>query len=466
MSTQLPEEVEPGVSSWPHDQAAAPPQPADATPAEPLPDQPQAAESPPAAIEHPAAETGPAMAMFEPAAGTESQAGAAPEGEIAPEADGDADGEPAAARPLTGQVTYIFAYDIAYDMARQPVQQLLGQPARPPQIPVDRRIPAGAFFYRPQTFVLPSQRRQGPGGMEIEIARTVAVYPVGSVSISFHLSFSVRSVDELAGFRDLRVEGTDLAAEARGLAEQARHELLPLLIAPVEAIGEEEAYTAFCIDSASMRAGEPDFVAADWVHDNRRRVAALLLDDNPELLSDQEVTDTLRHGLTYYRHDLVLMDWDAALVIDERRNFEQVLMAMELANVQLAELQAYDHILDDVLEQSYRNVLNRRRGRLQLGPTLSRLRELGLDLSRLSDELSNSAKFFGDWHLARVYQRLSVLFHLGDWHSVVDSKLDALDKLYHTLRQDQINRWMMILEATIVLLFILDVILILLGVMK
>jgi hypothetical protein len=462
MPTELPDEVEPGVSAGPSARPAAPPtvHNAPVAPAEPRLGEPQS----------PAAQPPPEDRLPEapPQAAPDREIDAEPSPKAAADVatQPDADFAEPPAGPLTGQVTYIFAYDVAYDMSRQPIEHLLGCRPAEPQVPADRRIPAGAFFYRPRTFVLPSRRRQGPGGAEVEIARSVAVYPVGSISILFHVPFRVAGIDELAALRDLRVEGTDLAAEARSLAEQAKQELLALLIAPVEVLGEEEAYTVFCLDSASLRAVDPGFVASDWVHDNRRRVAALLLDDNPELLSDQEVTDTVRHALTYYRHDLALMDWDAALVIDERRNFEQVLIAMELANVQLAELQAYDHILDDVLEQSYRNVLIRGGRRLQLGPTLSRLRELALDLSRLSDELSNAAKFFGDWHLARVYQRLSVLFHLNDWRSAVDRKLDALDKLYHTLRQDQINRWMMILEATIVLLFVLDLVLILLDVLK
>ena len=35
------------------------------------------------------------------------------------------------------------------------------------------------------------------------------------------------------------------------------------------------------------------------------------------------------------------------------------------------------------------------------------LREIRVDFARLSDELTNITKFFGDWHLARIYQGLS-----------------------------------------------------------
>ena len=84
------------------------------------------------------------------------------------------------------------------------------------------------------------------------------------------------------------------------------------------------------------------------------------------------------------------------------------------------------------------------------------LREIRVDLARLSDELSNITKFFGDWHLARIYQALSDRFHLSDWHRTIDQKLKTLDDLYQILRADQNTRWMLMLELTIVLLFIVD----------
>ena len=77
--------------------------------------------------------------------------------------------------------------------------------------------------------------------------------------------------------------------------------------------------------------------------------------------------------------------------------------------------------------------------------------------------MSNITKFFGDWHLARIYENVSARFHLGDWHRVIDEKVKMLDNLYQLLQHDRINRWMLILETTIVLLFIIDLILLFMG---
>ena len=91
------------------------------------------------------------------------------------------------------------------------------------------------------------------------------------------------------------------------------------------------------------------------------------------------------------------------------------------------------------------------------------LREIRLDLAHFSDELSNITKFFGDWHLARIYENISARFHLGDWHRSIDEKLKTLDDLYQFLSQDRINNWMLTLEITIVLLFVIDLVLLVIG---
>jgi len=218
----------------------------------------------------------------------------------------------------------------------------------------------------------------------------------------------------------------------------------------------------FCIESPLLTEEATTLGAETWWRANRRAVASLLTQEpDVDHLSKQEADESTGRFLSYYEHDLVVVDWDAALIIDERQNFEETLYVMELANLQLAELEAYDRILDDALERAYRDLVTthgRRRSEV-----LRELREIRVDLARLSDELSNITKFFGDWHLARIYSTVAARFHLADWHRAIDRKLETLDNLYEILEHDRNNRWMLVLEITIVFLFMIDLALLLLG---
>ncbi len=360
----------------------------------------------------------------------------------------------------TGEVVFIYAFDVAYDMVRQPVKELLGQPVAQFSVDASKRSPRQLSFYRPQMVRLAPQERIGPLG-PVRVHRTIKLLPIGAISITVHVPFDVQNLAELVVFHDLQFSNGSLHEEVKRLAEQVRNELRPFYIRPVEPLSEEEAYTVFCFQTPAAKI--PDFRAEDWLACHRREVASLLTQEHDvQRLSDQEVEESTGRFLSYYHEDIVVADWDAAVLVDEPRNFEETLYIMELANVQLAELEAYDRLLDDALERSYRD-LSHQPAQRRAKDVMRELREIRVDMTRLSDELSNISKFSGDWHLSRIYQALSLRFHLSEWHRGIDEKLHTLDGLYQLLKSDQNNRWMLILEITIVLLFVVDLVLLFVG---
>lgn len=355
----------------------------------------------------------------------------------------------------------MYAFDIAYEMLRSPVTELLGHPVAQFSVDASKRGPKQMFFYRPQMVRLPPLERVGPHG-PLRVERIVKILPVGAVSITVRVPFAVQELKQLVGFHDLQFSTGSLHDEVRHLANEVRKELAARCARPVEQLAEEEAFTVFCIESPLLGNTGESLSAEAWLKLHRREVACLLTqegDGHP--LSEQEAEESTDRHLSYYQRDLVVIDWDAALVIDEPRNFDETLYAMELANLQLAELEAYDRILDEALERSYRD-LGRQSPRRR-GHVLRELREIRIDLARFSDELSNITKFFGDWHVARVYENISARFHLSDWHRTIDEKLKTLDNLYQLLQHDQTNRWMLMLEITIVFLFVIDLIILAVG---
>lgn len=363
-----------------------------------------------------------------------------------------------------GEVTFIYAFDLGYEMKPEPIQRLLGQQMAQFAADMSKPAPRQPFFYRPQMVQLPPLERIGPSGL-VRVLRTVKLFPAGVVSLTIRVPFEVSRLVDLVPYHNLNLSNHSVHEEARQLAEELRLELLPHLIRPVPHLGAAEAYTVFCLQAPPRASDAPRFDAEAWLKAEHRTVAALLTEE-PDMawLSNQEAEESTSRYLSYYGCDLVVLDWDAALLVDEPRNFEEILHVIELANVQIEELAAYDRILDEVLERSYRDL--GQRGLRSKRDVLRELREFRIDMTRFSDELSNITKFFGDWHLARLYQSLSARFHLADWHRSIDEKLKTLDDLYQLHKQDQNNRLMLILEAMIVVMFILDLIVLVVGFAK
>jgi len=364
-------------------------------------------------------------------------------------------------KSYSGEVVYIYSFDVAYDMPRVTIDKLMGQQVAEFVVDSSKRSPRYLFMHRPQMVRLPPMERIGPAG-PMRMSRTIKLLPVGAVSITVRVPFQVSRIEDLVSYHDLQFSNGSLHEEVRQLAEEIRRELAPYCVRPAVDVGEEEAYTVFCIQSPLVLEDGTTTRAEMWLKSNRREVASLLTQE-PDIdhLSKQEADESTGRFLSYYEHDLVVVDWDAALIIDLESNFEETLYVMELANLQLTELEAYDRLLDDALDRAYRDLGTRPwRGRSVI---LKELREIRIDLARFSDELSNITKFFGDWHLARLYENVAARFHLADWHRSLDDKLRTLDNMYQLLHHDYNNRWMLILEVTIVFLFIVDLVVLVMG---
>ncbi len=360
-----------------------------------------------------------------------------------------------------GEVIYIYAFDIAYDMKRERLQTLLGQPVSNYSIGPSKRSPKQVLFYRTQMVILPTEQRQSMYGT-VTILKRIKLFNIGAISIQVRVPFTVSRVEDLVAYHELKFDGTSLADEIYELAESVKNELGPYCIRPVQRISQSEHYTVFCFYETPETMAHTMPKTEDWLKTNRRQVAALLTEEpNAANLSEQEVNESTDQYLAYYKDDLVVVDWDAALIIAKPGSFDDVLHIMELASVQLVEVAAYDRILDGSLETAYRDLVQ---WHLRIRrETQQNLREIRIDMARLNDELSNITKFFGDWYLAKIYQQISSRFHLTDWHKIIQDKLKTLGDLYNLIQQDWVNFWMVILETTIVLLFIIDLIILLMG---
>ncbi|HMO25893.1 MAG TPA: hypothetical protein PKB10_06450, partial [Tepidisphaeraceae bacterium] len=109
---------------------------------------------------------------------------------------------PVQATRLTGKVNYMFAFDLAYEVLRSPIPQLLGQPLAQFAVDISKRTPRHLFFYRPQMVRLPPVEKIGPNGL-LRMERTVKIMPVGAVSITISIPFSVERLEDLVAFHDL-----------------------------------------------------------------------------------------------------------------------------------------------------------------------------------------------------------------------------------------------------------------------
>jgi len=356
---------------------------------------------------------------------------------------------------MKGEVVYLYAFDVANEIVTPRVQEILSEKPFPFEIRMDRTLPKDMPLYKPLAIEpqpLPTRLHGAP------VRLLIRVYDVGVVTVMMRVAFETGALAGLMPFHNPRLEnGLTLDAVALRLCTEVCHSLKDLLVGRTEFPPPPEAYTVFCLTDL---AGVTD--VNRWLGEQRREVAGLLTETAAYHLSEAQVAEVLRIQRSFENTDLAVIDWDAALVVDLAGYVDDVLYALELANLQLEEFRVMDRRLDAYLDRAYED-LDRRHLPLfgRASKTLHHLRRFRVDVAKLTDEVTHITKFFGDWHLARIYLGARDRFYLDQWRASVEQRLAQLDKLYSVVHAEVNEKRMLWLEVIIVIFFALDLLILL-----
>lgn len=355
---------------------------------------------------------------------------------------------------LRGEVVYFYAFDVANEIRLDRAAELLSGRSAPFIIRTDRPTPRSVPLSRPLAVEPPAMTVQMSGA---PIRLLVRVYDVGVVSVTVRVAFASEALAALVPFHTPTLDdGCRLDALARQECDAVCRALNEALVRPGKPT-EPEAYTVFAL---SHLGAERD--TNRWLANHEREVAGLLTETPCARLSDAQVIEVLRLRRSFENTDLVVIDWDSALVVDLEGYAEDVLFVLELANLQLEEFRWMDRSLDRYLERAYEDLGRRRWWTFgAMGRVLRSLRRLRVDLAKLADEVMHITKFIGDWHLARVHLLARERFHLDQWRASVEQRLGELDRLYTITRGDQYDRRMLGLEIVVVVFFAVDLLILL-----
>ena len=352
---------------------------------------------------------------------------------------------------MKGEVIYFYAFDVANEISTSRVQEVLSEKPFPFEIQMDRTIPKDMPLYKPLAIEPPPLTTKLHGS---PVRLLIRIYDVGVVTVMMRAAIENESLTGLMPFHNPKFENGELPGEvASWLCAQVCEGIKNLMSGPSE-FPAPEAYTVFCLTDLD---GAKD--ANLWLAEKRREIAGLLTETTAEKLSEAQVNEVLRIQRSFENTDLTVIDWDAALVVDLNGYVDDVLYALELANLQLEEFRVMDSRLDKYLDRAYED-LERRPLPLFGGANkmLRQLRRFRVDLAKLADEVTHITKFFGDWHLARVYLGARDRFYLDQWRTSVEQRLAQLDKLYSVAHSEMNEQRMLWLEVIIVIFFAIDLV--------
>ena len=347
----------------------------------------------------------------------------------------------------------MLAFDIGYEISLEKLNAIA------PSVPIQplsqkKRTPVFLQYVRPPHIV-----GLGTCGTVLDLPGQVqaTVFDFGVVSISYR--WPLASQGKGLALADLpalsqRLYGLSLADDARqrirGLLEKAESAIKrPALSELVE------DYYLFVIEKLDQQ------LMAEELLRRAGSVLAQALRFETRPLSREQQQDALSQRLSYYETDLLLVDWNSAIIYDE--DFEDTASILELLNVELLEARYIDFELDKRI-QDYAHLVHSHAQwplpfRTPVRPALRDLTELRVESAILAERVGNSLKLIGDLYLARVYATAAERFHLKEWDSIVSQKIDMIDRFYQLVIDRTRNVQSQTLELAVIALILIEILL-------
>lgn len=352
-----------------------------------------------------------------------------------------------------GQILALFAFDIGFEVSMDKLSSLLTSVPVPP-LTQKKQTPSHLQYSRPPRLVSLGET-EALGAFPGNIQATV--FDFGAASIAYR--WRLTGAQELVALDDLprlshELYVRNLELHARTQAQWLIDTIRPAIVRPDLSILVEDYYL-FVIEDLDRACQAEELLA------QHRSTLAQVLRFETLALSTEQQEEALSHRIAYFQNDLVLIDWNAALIYD--RDYWDAANVLELVNVELLEARYIDAELDKRIIE-YQAPLRRPTEwslpfRNPYRKTIHELAELRIESLILAKRVENALKLIGDQYLARIHNAATVRFYLADWEAVTSRKLDIIANFYELLTDRVRTAQSQTLELVIILLILAEILL-------
>jgi hypothetical protein len=328
------------------------------------------------------------------------------------------------------------------------------------RLPSAKRVELGGHLVeglviavRPLEIPLPECDLSIPGIERTLHARVSArIFDFGAVSILYEIAIEPETeIAALIPLCDALYDSPVLDAHGANHRAEIAKQLGPSMKKPHDWM-ESESYTIVFVEELASG-------TVATLQDSESVAKLLLGEQSNKPLSRATRDDVLRNAFSYLADDLVVVDWNSALVV-EPTGSRIVPFVLELATSQLLEFRYYDRLLDNELARVY-DYVEKARPRVIRSPYGALMRQVVrrfMELTEFTERVDNSIKSVGDFYLSRVYLAAIGRFRVPEWREGVESKLGLIARAYELLKGEVEVSRAQLLEIIVVVLILIELV--------
>ncbi|NWG35175.1 MAG: hypothetical protein HXY42_12085 [Chloroflexi bacterium] len=208
-----------------------------------------------------------------------------------------------------------------------------------------------------------------------------------------------------------------------------------------------EEYTILLVNEAKPT---PD----KWIEKNALRISRFIRSQR-ETLDKTEIEEILHSRARYSASELTLVDWEGAVIIAPNADYQSDIVLFKIGNYQLLRYRMLDRSIEELLDTINESFFqNKRRPRATRG-MIRRIAEHKLEVMLDFERAEQSLLFIGDWYTTKLYEIIHREFYLKDWKESVKTKLDNLEHIVQTIKDNLAVSWENLMDRVQLALWIL-----------
>ncbi len=190
-----------------------------------------------------------------------------------------------------------------------------------------------------------------------------------------------------------------------------------------------------------------------WIEKNALGLANFIRSQR-DVFDKEEMHEILGSRARYSAEELTLVDWEGAVIIAPKEDFRSDIALLKIGNYQLLRYRMLDQAVENLLDKINESFFQKpRRPRATRG-LIRQLAEHRLEVMLDFERAEQSLLLIGDWYSAKLYEIIHNELYLSDWKQTVRGKLDNLENIVQTIKDNLAVSWENLLDRVQLALWI------------
>ena len=194
-----------------------------------------------------------------------------------------------------------------------------------------------------------------------------------------------------------------------------------------------EEYTILLVQDAKPT---PD----KWIDKNSLAIANFIRSQR-DIFDKEEMNEILSSRTRYSAEELTLVDWEGAVIVAPKADYRSDIALLKIGNYQLLRYRMLDQSIEEMLDKISETFFQNKR---RLRPTRGMIRQIAehrLEVMLGFERAEQNLLLIGDWYTAKLYEAIQREFYLTEWKESVRSKLDNLENIVETIKDNFTMSW-------------------------